>query len=256
MRFPTSFRSMQRPRWWAGPSVALVLAGVLAAPAPAHADATVTDPLCLAGASASVHFADAAPVWPVLPVVSWSTNLPSYCAGATITLLVDGEEVEQAGYGGSYIVPGRYVPSAAAGHNAWTIHLQTPTAGGKDLGSSTLRYVPRPVASPTPLGTVDITGNGPDQQVRFAQAVQTPDTTLNVASTVNLDLSGLEALPIAPGVTIVGRQDVVSAGPRIFTTTFPLQCSSSATAARRTRSSATTCASPASGSTAARATTR
>lgn len=214
-------KSNRRPRRWAGPAALAVLAVALTAPAPAHADATVNDPLCLAGATASVHFADAAPVWPVLPVVSWSSNLPSYCGGQTITLFVDGETVDQVGAAGSYIVPGISVPSAAAGHNTWTIHLQTPTGGGKDLASATLQYVPRPVASPTPLGTVEITGNGPDQQVRFAQAVQTPGTTLNVASTVNLDLSGLEALPVAAGVTIVGRQDVVPAGPRIFTTTFP-----------------------------------
>ncbi|MGV9708842.1 right-handed parallel beta-helix repeat-containing protein [Streptomyces sp. NPDC003483] len=60
-----------------------------------------------------------------------------------------------------------------------------------------------------------------DQQNQFVQAVGTPGATVLIAGTVNLNLSGWSAIPVAPGVRIIGDRSVVARGPRIFTTTFP-----------------------------------
>ncbi|MGW3631181.1 tectonin domain-containing protein [Streptomyces sp. NPDC005122] len=60
-----------------------------------------------------------------------------------------------------------------------------------------------------------------DQQNQFVQAVGTPNATVVIAGAVNLNLSGLSAIPVAPGVRIIGDRTVVAKGPRIFTTTFP-----------------------------------
>jgi hypothetical protein len=69
-------------------------------------------------------------------------------------------------------------------------------------------------------GTVWITGN--DQADAFIQAVGTPNTTVDIASYVNLDLSGRADIFIASGVQIIGQADQTNLdGPRIFTTTFP-----------------------------------
>ncbi len=76
----------------------------------------------------------------------------------------------------------------------------------------------QPTASPSAV--VDITGN--DQVSQFVQAIGTANTTVRIAGTVELDLSGLSDVFVAPGVSIVGERDASSPlGPRLFTTSFP-----------------------------------
>jgi hypothetical protein len=69
--------------------------------------------------------------------------------------------------------------------------------------------------------TVDITQ--PDQNGLFAQAIATEHALVRIAGTLDLDLSYMSFLYVAPGVDILGDRTAVRAGPRLFTTTFPLR---------------------------------
>jgi VCBS repeat protein len=75
------------------------------------------------------------------------------------------------------------------------------------------------ITSTTPGPTFAITSG--DQQDLFVQAIGTPNAVVTIAGNVDLDLSGLASIPVAPGVRIIGDRTKVAKGPRIFTTTFP-----------------------------------
>ncbi|MCM2416591.1 right-handed parallel beta-helix repeat-containing protein [Streptomyces sp. RKAG293] len=67
---------------------------------------------------------------------------------------------------------------------------------------------------------VTITRN--DQSTLFVQSVGTPGTIVQIASGVDLDLTGLADIAVAPGVQIIGQKDASHPnGPRLFTTSFP-----------------------------------
>jgi hypothetical protein len=55
----------------------------------------------------------------------------------------------------------------------------------------------------------------------FVTAIATPNTTVDLAPDVNLDLSGRDALHVAPGVHINGGRSSGQLGARLFTTTKP-----------------------------------
>jgi hypothetical protein len=77
--------------------------------------------------------------------------------------------------------------------------------------------LPRGPSDPPP--TFSITGN--DQKVRFQEAVGTPQAIVRIAGNVNLDLSGLQGVVVAPGVQIIGDRSGFRGGPMLYTTTFP-----------------------------------
>ncbi|MGW0969963.1 hypothetical protein [Streptomyces sp. NPDC002516] len=60
-----------------------------------------------------------------------------------------------------------------------------------------------------------------NQQTQFINAIQTPNAIVNIAGNVQLDLSGQDEIPIAPGVQIIGERTSNPKGPRLYTTTFP-----------------------------------
>ncbi|SEO47066.1 FG-GAP-like repeat-containing protein [Actinacidiphila rubida] len=60
-----------------------------------------------------------------------------------------------------------------------------------------------------------------NQQDLFVQAIATPDAVVHIAGNVDLDLTGRESLPVAPGVRILGDRTLRPQGPRLFTTSFP-----------------------------------
>jgi parallel beta helix pectate lyase-like protein len=66
---------------------------------------------------------------------------------------------------------------------------------------------------------VNITGN--QQQPLLVQALRTPNTVINVANNVQMDLSGRDNLTIAAGVRIVGGRRPNVPGGRLYTTSFP-----------------------------------
>ena len=76
-------------------------------------------------------------------------------------------------------------------------------------------------SSITSAPTVRIDGSAPDRTARFVEALAVAGSTVVLAGDVDLDLSGLENLRVAPGVQVIGERSTFPAGPRIFTTTFP-----------------------------------
>jgi hypothetical protein len=74
-------------------------------------------------------------------------------------------------------------------------------------------------AAPAAAPVFSITSNS--QQDLFVQAIATPDAVVHIAGNVDLDLTGRESLPVAPGVQILGDHTQRAQGPRLFTTSFP-----------------------------------
>ena len=67
-----------------------------------------------------------------------------------------------------------------------------------------------------------ITPGVPDEAATFQQVVQQAGARVYLQGDVNLDLSGMKDIHIAPGVQIIGERDASHPhGPRLFTTTFP-----------------------------------
>jgi hypothetical protein len=85
-----------------------------------------------------------------------------------------------------------------------------------DVGSAPVTVVLPQVNGVT---TVDITAGS--QKFLFAQAIAADHAVVRIAGDVDLDLSGLSFLQVAPGVQILGDRSMFRAGPRLFTTTFP-----------------------------------
>jgi hypothetical protein len=67
--------------------------------------------------------------------------------------------------------------------------------------------------------TVEITQ--PGQNALFAQAVGVPNAVVRVAGYLDLDLSYMAHIHVAPGVEIIGERASYPKGPRLFTRTYP-----------------------------------
>ena len=67
--------------------------------------------------------------------------------------------------------------------------------------------------------TVEITQ--PRQNTLFAQAVGVPNAVVRIAGSLNLDMSGMTDVLVAPGVQIIGERTAFPRGPRLFTGSFP-----------------------------------
>jgi hypothetical protein len=85
-----------------------------------------------------------------------------------------------------------------------------------DFGSETVN-VGLPVVNGRTV--VDITHT--NQNGLFAQAIRVPGASVRIAGGLELDLSHMQNLFVAPGVQILGDRTAVRAGPRLFTTSFP-----------------------------------
>src|SRR5262249_13060617 len=85
-----------------------------------------------------------------------------------------------------------------------------------DLGAASV-HVSLPLVDGKP--TVAITQ--PNQNGLFAQAIKEKDAVVRIAGGLDLDLSYMSYLHVAPGVQILGDRSRVRTGPRLFTTTFP-----------------------------------
>jgi len=99
---------------------------------------------------------------------------------------------------------------------SYSLHVLFNNSQHVDSGSATVN-----LALPVVNGkrTVDITQ--PNQNGLFAQAIGIEKAVVRIAGTLDLDLSGMHDLQVAPGVQILGDRTAVRAGPRLFTTTFP-----------------------------------
>src|SRR5262249_33991879 len=75
---------------------------------------------------------------------------------------------------------------------------------------------------PDQTPVIKITGSDPDSRLLFLQALRTPNERVILAGSVDLDLSGLVAFPVAEGGQIIGEPDADHpGGPRLFTTSRP-----------------------------------
>jgi hypothetical protein len=108
----------------------------------------------------------------------------------------------------------------------WTLYLR-PRGGDDPLVLTTVRVeVDMPVLDPLPGDAenpvrVDINHDTVFERYMFARGVSTPNATVVVRPGLDLNLSGLEYLHIAPGVKILGGQARHQRAPRLFTLTRP-----------------------------------
>ncbi|GIM93513.1 hypothetical protein [Paractinoplanes toevensis] len=106
-------------------------------------------------------------------------------------------------------------PSAAAGAGGWQVAFQA------NNGKLWFRSA-EGTATDLGLGMTTFFGITSGAQLeQFLQGIATPRAVVLVAGGVELDLSGLESLPIAAGVLLAGDRSVNPRGPRLRTTTFP-----------------------------------
>lgn len=59
------------------------------------------------------------------------------------------------------------------------------------------------------------------QREQFRQAIATPNTLVRIAANVVLNMSGLDYLPVAAGVHIIGARTADGVRPRLYTSTYP-----------------------------------
>jgi hypothetical protein len=103
----------------------------------------------------------------------------------------------------------------------WALRLTASDRSSRDIACAEIT-VNQP-QGPLPDGQRDVTisNNTVADRRLFAHAVQTPGATVRIAGDAELNLSGLDELPLAPGVKILGDRRVHPLGPRLYTTTFP-----------------------------------
>ena len=209
--------------WLVGAMAAVVMAaGVVVGPVPAHADLTLDMVQCRLQSTGSISVSSPSVIWGDTIVVSWTVNPSSYCssgAGPLIEVYADGRrQFSGWGHNGAYqgtisLTPAQTTSAALA-----------LSSGGESrvLASAPVTvnpYMPAPL--PSGQTTVTIVANDVVARRLFVRAVQTPNATVHIAGDVDLDLSGLEYLPIFPGVQILGTRSSANPGPRLYTTTFP-----------------------------------
>jgi hypothetical protein len=215
--------------------VALVLS--VTAAAPAFADSTVDQALwssCQAQSSGSLWFDATSLDWLDGTVLHYNVTVGGDCNGLTQTRIVedtpqanDNPQTFQLGWGGGWSAGGSMNVTPVRSLT-WSLYLINPL-GTKQLrpadpndhrtASVTVNYPQPPLDGSPPSFTV--TANSVTQRRQFVQAVQTPGTKVYVTGNVDLDLSGLDGIVVAPNVQILGDRSADPQGPRLFTTTEP-----------------------------------
>jgi hypothetical protein len=84
-------------------------------------------------------------------------------------------------------------------------------------------YASVSVVLPAVNGKTSVNITQPNQNGLFAQAINTQNAFVRIAGTLDLDLSYMDYLCVRPGVQIVGDRTVNRRGPRLFTTSFPVE---------------------------------
>jgi hypothetical protein len=189
-----------------------LLAGVVVAAVPAHADLDCTPSLIsFEFGSPTVKFGDGT-------TLSWSSPVPAECGMAYELNGPTPDTFSQVvGASGSIVIAATML---GFGDNEWSLRSYIP--GTEQAWNLAARSVTVTMPDPLPNGSqVTIADDGPASRVTFVRAVMAPDAKVRIAGTVNLNLSTLVSIPVARGVQIVGDRSVVAAGPRLFTTTIP-----------------------------------
>jgi hypothetical protein len=182
---------------------------------------------CLTYSEGTLSFASSSVDWLDGVVLSWSAHIGPNCPDATLSIveetpqLNDGPQTFELGifsvvgsYGGSIgVLPMR--------STRWALRLTEYTHSYRDIAFADI-MVNQP-QGPLPEGLKDVTisNDTVSERRKFAHAVQTPGATVRIAGDAELNLSGLDELPLAPNVKILGDRRVHPRGPRLYTTTFP-----------------------------------
>jgi hypothetical protein len=146
--------------------------------------------------------------------VSWSISPGPGCAPTVVRLLFRDATTGTVTDTG---VRGTAGSAVLAPQSSGSYSLRAVINGWiADFGSESVAVgVPEVDGRPT----VEITR--PDQKALFAQVVGLPDALVRIAGDVELDLSYMDNIHVAPGVEIIGERTQNPRGPRLFTTTFP-----------------------------------
>ena len=144
-------------------------------------------------------------------VLSWSVQVPSGC---NYMLVLDGRIVSTEG-------------SLAVQPDADSVYTLTLSWGlNRELwtAANTAVFVDLP-PDPADPTRKKVTLSTPSLPL-FLQALRTPDTTLSIDDAVDLDLSGLQGIPVASGVRMLGGRTVTPGHPfrpgaRLHTSTRP-----------------------------------
>lgn len=159
---------------------------------------------CLADTTATFSASPSTVVLGQSTTLSWSVKVPTGCTGVKLSILN-----QAVGKTGTMVV----TPMTITHYELIATYLGTR----RTLGSRT-PAIQLPTDS---LGrpTVTITYNF--QTLLFRQAVGTPNAIVRIQNQVELDMTNLDGIRVAPGVQIIGGRTSKERGPRIFTTNFP-----------------------------------
>jgi hypothetical protein len=195
--------------------VAGVVAAVVAAATPAQA--IPIDPAgssCASTSTASLQVSPSSIRLGQTTSVSWAFHPGTGCVATVVRLLFrDAIQGTIADTG----IRGSSGSKMLAPQSSGTYFLRVVINGWfSDYGSRSVT-IELPTVNGRP--TVDITQ--PGQSALFAQAVGAPNAIVRIAGQVDLNLSYMDHIYVAPGVRIIGVRSPNSKGPRLFTTTFP-----------------------------------
>lgn len=145
--------------------------------------------------------------------LSWTSSVPSGCAGVrfTLTNLTIGPMNLAVGPAGTMTVR----PTA---DSAYSLRASMSTAT-RTLASAGVRVILPKDPSRPDRNLVRIDAN--DLVPLFVQALRTPNTTVDVANQMQLDLTARSDIQLARGVVLRGGRGGLEVGPRLFTTARP-----------------------------------
>lgn len=208
---------------------------------PAHADAAVDLLNCYQTTTGSVSFSATTMTQGQGVTVSWRTNWPVTCyANASLWLIgepglaidpetgLPNEAAALPLYRHPIYLANSY-PAALSGSisltvpvtSYWTLWFDTGLGNRILAGPVQLTVgAALPVTLP-PDRNLYITQSGTAERESFIRAMVTPNAIVNVAGDVNLDLTGVDHIHVAPGVELRGDRTRNPRGPRLFTTSYP-----------------------------------
>jgi hypothetical protein len=148
-------------------------------------------------------------------IVSWSPSPGQGCSPTAVRLLhreANTRGMTDTNQGGAK------ESATLAPRNSGTYYLEASINGWL----ADFRNAPVTVGLPVVNGrpTVEITQ--PDQNALFAQAVGVPNAVVRIAGHLDLDLSDMSDIFVAPGVEIIGERALFPNGPRLFTKQIPV----------------------------------
>ena len=206
-----------RGRWARARAGSQVAGLIVAVTVVAPADAVPVDPggsPCTSTSTASLSVSDPSIALGKTTTVSWSFHPGRGCDATVVRLLYrDATSGVVADTGAR----GEDGSATLTPQNSGAYFLRALLNGRfANFGSA-----PVTVGLPEVNGRTTVEITQPSQNALFAQAIGVPDAVVRVAGYLDLDLSYMADIPVAPGVEIIGERARYPRGPRLFTTSFP-----------------------------------